>query len=110
MENSDLGSKKINNKEEMAHNQTPDAAESLMHSEVEADQNGKKKIVQRARSFEKYLSLPDLDTLTIVGAEATIIPEVIIKKMVENRDKNSDIKSNRYPNSHPDNHENRGNL
>jgi hypothetical protein len=108
MEQHDLGSKKMNNKQESTSFDIPNS--SAMQSEIEVDQVGDKKVVNRARNVEQNSSIPEIQSSKELGSKASTAPEAIGKKMVENRDKNSDITSTRYPNSHPDNHENRGNL
>jgi len=110
MENNDLGSKKMNNKQESTSINAPNASALQMQSEIEADQEGIKKVVKRARHMEQNSSISELPSSKELGSKASTAPEAVGKKMVENSDKNSDITSTRYPNSHPDNHENRGNL
>jgi len=108
MEQHDLGSKKMNNKQESTSLDIPNS--SALQSEIEVDQAGDKKIVNRARNVEQNIAIPELQSSKELGSKASTAPEATGKKMLENRDKNSDITSTRYPNSHPDNHENRGNL
>ncbi len=110
MENNDLGSKKMNNKQEATGMNAPSDAASAMQSEIETDQSGVEKVVNRARHTEQNVSISEFPSSKELGLKPSTAPETVGKKMVENRDKNSDITSNRYPNSHPDNHENRGNL
>ena len=110
MENNDLGSKKMNNKQESTSINTPNTSVLPMQSEIEADQKGIKKVVNRARHVEQHISTSEFTSSNELGSKPSTAPEADGKKMVENSDKNSDITSNRYPNSHPDNHENRGNL
>ena len=110
MDNNDLGSKKMNNKQEATSINPPNDATSAMQSEIEANQTGDKKLVNRARHVEQNTSISEFQSSIALGSNPSTAPEAIGKKMVENSDKNSDITSNRYPNSHPDNHENRGNL
>ncbi len=110
MENNDLGSKKMNNKQESTSIIPPNDSTSAMQSEIEANQTGDKKVVNRARHIEHNTSISGFPASKELGSNPSTAPEAIGKKMVENSDKNSDITSTRYPNSHPDNHENRGNL
>lgn len=110
MENNDLGSKKMNNKQEATGINANSDATSAMQSEIEADQRGVKKVVNRARHTEQNIFISEFPSPKELGSKPSAAPEAVGKKMVENSDKNSDITSNRYPNSHPDNHENRGNL
>lgn len=107
MENKDLGSKKMNNEqqinegfsgENIPKDYNPSSAE--LKTEVEKDENGNKKVVKRARNVDR--DLEDSDT--------TASTEQKNEKTVENKDRNSDTAANRYPNSHPDNHTNRGNI
>lgn len=110
MENNELGSKKMNNKQESTGINNPSDATSAMQSEIEIDQNGVEKIVNRTRHTEQNVPISEFPISEELGSKPSTAPEDIGKKMLENRDKNSDITSTRYPNSHPDNHENRGNL
>ena len=120
MEKKDLGSKKINNKQEVNEgfsgkniSDDADSNTSKLKDEVETDANGNEKTVQRARNIEG--ATPDLpekidkDQQVEKGLNRGVSTEKDTKKTVENIDRNSDITPNRYPNSHPDNHENRGN-
>lgn len=120
MESKDLGSKKMNNKQNMNEGFSGDNM-SAMHNpsgpilkpDVEIDLNGNPIIVQRAR---------DLDTTPVHIPEPTNhhynenedmnqdLSEGEVKRTVENKDRNSDITANRYPNSSPENRENRGNI
>ncbi|MBL0013062.1 MAG: hypothetical protein IPP30_04675 [Flavobacterium sp.] len=108
MENNDLGSKKMNNKQESTSINNPSTA--AMHPEIEADQLGVKKVVNRARQMDQNIADFEFHAANELGSKPSTAPEALGKKMVENSDKNSDITSTRYPNSHPDNHENRGNI
>ena len=119
MEKKDLGSKKINNKQEVNEGfsgknmfNDADPNESKLKKEVEIDASGNKKTVQRARNIEG--STPDLPEegdkdQQEKGLNRGVSTEADIKKTLENRDRNSDITPNRYPNSNPDNHIDRGN-
>ena len=110
MESQELGSKKMNNKQVIEHeNGINILQEPIVQSEVEIDNHGNSKTVQRSRNVEGDTSLIESQT-NQVTATPSDAPEELGKKMVENKDKNSDIATNRYPNSSPDNHENRGNL
>ncbi len=108
MENNDLGSKKMNNKQESTSIDNPNI--SAMQPEIEVDQIGVKNVVQRTRHMEQNIATSESHASKELGSKPSTAPEAPGKKMVENRDKNSDITSSRYPNSHPDNHENRGNI
>lgn len=111
MGSDNLGSKKINNKqnpsEELeAENLTNNTGRKLV-PEVEIDANGNKKIVQRVRNNDGSSEHTNNQTSKSGDEFST---EQQSQKMVENKDRNSDITPNRYPNSHPDNHEDRGNI
>jgi len=113
MENKDLGSKKINNKQEVNEGfsgknkfSEADSDSSKLNEEIEIDAQGNKKIVQRSRNAGGT----NIDaSAENENANRGVSTEADVKKTVENRDKNSDITPNRYPNSHPDNHIDRGN-
>lgn len=109
MENNDLGSKKMNGKQETTPITDPNESAPALQPEIETDTEGNKTIVQRARHMEHELPDAEPSATSALGSKPSTAPEEAGKKMVENKDKNSDITSNRYPNSHPDNHHNRGN-
>jgi hypothetical protein len=107
MENQDLGSKKMNNKQISADIIVIDDENhvaSTLKSEMEVDKNGEKKVVERARNTNQN----DKIVVTIVDKRLSTKPsmasEQLGKKMVENQDLNSDIAVHRYPNSSPENH------
>ena len=121
MEKKDLGSKKMNNKQEVNEgfsgenmSKDDDSNSSKLKKEVETDATGNEKTVQRARNIEG--TTPDLpekidkDQQEKKGLNRGVSTEKETQKTVENIDRNSDITPNRYPNSNPDNHENRGNA
>ncbi|TDE07763.1 hypothetical protein [Flavobacterium sandaracinum] len=117
MENNDLGSKKTNNKqntnegfsgENLTKNKNPDSTH--LKKEVETDNHGNQKIVERARDIDGTVAQNDADTSDNLKSDVEQVPEEQAKKMVENKDHNSDIIPNRYPNEHPDNKEDRGNI
>lgn len=110
MENQELGSKKMNNKQLLDQEVgTNNSHEPCVQSEVEIDIHGNSKTVQRTRNVDGDSSLTEFQTNQITSTPSDA-PEELGKKMVENKDKNSDIATNRYPNSSPENHKNRGNL
>ena len=109
MENNDLGSKKMNGKQESVSINHPNASAPPLQSELETNPEGEKTVVQRARHMEHDIPLSESHRLEEISAKPSAAPEQAGKKMVENKDKNSDITGNRYPNSHPDNHKNRSN-
>ncbi len=117
MKNNDLDSKKTNNKQNMnegfsgqnlAKNTNPEV--SHLKSEVETDNHGDQKIVQRARNIDGTLEQNEDNTPKNLSSDTANVSEEQAKKMVENKDHNSDIIPNRYPNEHPDNKEDRGNI
>ena len=121
MENSNLGSKKTNNKQSVNEgfsganipdDNNPNA--SILQSEVEIDANGNEKIVQRARNVDGTIaSIPDAEERSWNDNESLsrgVSDEKEEMRTVENKDLNSDITAHRYPKSHPDNHEDRGNI
>ena len=107
MEDNDLGSKKMNNKQSNSNiisdlNQQ-NHSDSLMKSEMETDKNGVTKIVQRARNTNHDEQNHEPETDKSLSTKPSIASENIGKIMLENRDKNFDITKNRYPNSSPEN-------
>jgi len=107
MKNEDLGSKKMNNKQnttDLVSLNNENQSDSSLKSEIEVDKNGMKKVVERAR----ITNHKEPEVLTYVdkrlSTKPSTAPEEIGKKMVENQDKNSDITAFRYPNSSPENH------
>lgn len=119
MEKKDLGSKKINNKQEVNEgfsgenmSDDTDSNSPKLKKEVETDANGNEKTVQRARNIEgTSVDFPEKvnKKQQEEGLNRGVTTEKDTQKTVENIDRNSDITPNRYPNSNPDNHENRGN-
>ena len=120
MEKKDLGSKKMNNKQEVNEGfsgknmfEDADSKPAKLKEEIETDTAGNEKTVQRARNIEG--NTPDLpekvdkDQQEKEGLNRGVTTEKDTKKTVENIDRNSDITPNRYPNSNPDNHIDRGN-
>lgn len=108
MEDKDLGSKKMNNKQEDTAITNPNASAPGLQPEIETDTKGDKTVVQRARHMSHEMDGTENDSALL--SKPSTAPEGPGKKMVENKDKNSDIAANRYPNSHPDNHKDRGNI
>jgi len=113
MENKDLGSKKINNEQEInegfsGENISKDynPSKEKLNTEQETDENGNTKNVERARNQEQGDRSWDENESLSRGVKS----EEAQQKTVENKDRNSDIATNRYPNSHPDNHKDRGNM
>jgi hypothetical protein len=107
MENQDLGSKKMNNKQistDLIPIDDEKHAALTLKSEMEVDKNGEKKVVERARNTNQNGEI----VVTIVDKRLSTKPsmasEQLGKKMVENQDLNSDIAVHRYPNSSPENH------
>lgn len=113
MENKDLGSKKINNEQQLnegfSGKNLPDdynPSTPSLKNETEKDRRGNTDFVKRARGVDENLENSD----TSDKSTAKTNNKAQNQKTVENKDRNSDIASNRYPNSHPDNHKNRGNM
>ncbi len=108
MASENLGSKKINNKqnpsEQVDAENKSDAAQQRLTEEIEIDSHGNEKIVHRTRNSDAN---QDLNNSSAVNEN---LSEEQTQKMVENKDHNSDLTANRYPNSHPDNHQDRGNI
>jgi len=117
MKNTDLGSKKMNNKqntsdefsdEKLTEDNIP--APTKLKTEVETDTNGNQKIVQRARNVDAIPEQNDANNDENPSSSIEIVSEKQSQRMKENEDHNSDVTANRYPNSHPDNKEDRGNI
>ncbi|KIQ14061.1 hypothetical protein RT99_24180 [Flavobacterium sp. MEB061] len=118
MGTNDLGSKKINGvqkniDESKGKNISHDgkADDANLKKEVVADQDGNKKVVERARNENEEIKKikGDVDPNN-ANANRGVSSEEEAKKTVENKDRNSDITPNRYPNSDPESHEDRGNM
>ena len=117
MENNDLGSKKMNNKQNTteefnAENLTEDynPAATKLKAEVETDTDGNQKIVQRARNINAIPEHKEGNNAENPSSSIEIVSDKQTQRMIENEDHNSDVTANRYPNSHPDNQEDRGNM
>lgn len=113
MDSKDLGSKKINNEQQvnegfsgdnLSKNYNP--AKEKLNPEQETDKDGNIINVKRARNAAQR----DENLGESKNAGHGVNSEAALQKTVENKDRNSDIATNRYPNSHPDNHQNRGNI
>lgn len=121
MENKDLGSTKINGKQDVnegfsGKNMSNDGNTnpSKLKEEIEIDAHGNEKIVQRARNIDGVIPInseeTDKNQQEKEGLNRGVTTEKDTQKTIENKDRNSDITPNRYPNSNPDNHEDRGNI
>lgn len=117
MENNDLGSKKMNNKqntsEEFSTENTPenlDPAATKLVAEVETNSTGEQKIVHRARNVDANPEQNNNEDKESPSSSIEIFSDKETQRMIENKDHNSDITAHRYPNSDPDNHEDRGNI
>lgn len=117
MESNDLGSKKMNNKqnpnedssgEKLIEDTNP--AASKLKAEVETDTEGNQKIVQRARNVDAIPEQNNESNNENPSSSIEIVSEKQTQRMIENEDHNSDVTAHRYPNSHPDNKEDRGNM
>lgn len=107
MENDDLGSKKMNNKQSIKKDamnlNDENQSGSLLQSELEIDEKGNEKIVDRARNKNPNDEIYKSKTNKKVSAKPSSASEALGKKMVENQDKNSDISPDRL--SIPENDE-----
>jgi hypothetical protein len=117
MESNDLGSKKMNNKqntsEEFAAENVPenhDPAATKLVAEVETNKDGDQKIVHRARNIDTNPEQNNSEDDESPSSSLEIFSDKETQRMIENKDHNSDITAHRYPNSDPDNHEDRGNI
>jgi hypothetical protein len=117
MESNDLGSKKMNNKqnttEEFSTENLPenyDPAATKLVAEVETNKDGDQKIVHRARNVDANPEQNNSEDNENPSSSIEILSDKEIQRMIENKDHNSDITAHRYPNSDPDNHEDRGNI
>ena len=117
MEDNDLGSKKMNNEQKVNEGFSGNNMDLGNHSgieklkqETEIDKDGNIKIVERARNVEETHEETHTKWNEDESLSRGVANEDLIKKTIENKDRNSDITMNRYPNSSPDNHENRGNI
>ncbi|WP_281297259.1 hypothetical protein [Flavobacterium limnophilum] len=117
MENNDLGSKKMNNKqntpEEFSNEILPenyDPAATKLVAEVETNSSGEQKIVHRARNIDSNPEQNSSVDNKQPSSSVEIFSDKETQRMIENKDHNSDITAFRYPNSDPDNHEDRGNM
>lgn len=117
MESNDLGSKKMNNKqntsEEFSTENVPenyDPTATKLVAEVETNRIGEQKMVHRARNVDENPEQNKSDDNESPSCSVEIFSDKETQRMVENKDHNSDITAHRYPNSDPDNHEDRGNI
>ena len=99
MENEDLGSKKMNNKQseniDLNLVNQENHIDSFLKSEVETNEKGEQKIVERARNNSLNDEIAKSQTNNKVSAKPSSASEFLGQKMVENQDKNSDITANR---------------
>ena len=117
MENNDLGSKKMNNKqntpEEFSNEILPenyDPTATKLVAEVETNSSGEQKIVHRARNVDANPEHNNSEENQQPSSSIAIFSDKETQRMIENKDHNSDITAHRYPNSDLDNHEDRGNI
>jgi hypothetical protein len=106
METNDLGDKKINNEQELNEGfssdflpENYDPSEAKLKADLEIDQEGNHKMVQRATYNDEQIQRSSNEN---AGRD--------IERKSEHKDRNADVAANRYPNSHPDNHHDRGNM
>lgn len=117
MENNDLGSKKMNNKqntpEEFSNEILPenyDSTATKLVAEVETNSVGEQKMVHRARNIDSNPEQNNSEENESPSSSLEIFSDKKVQRMIENIDHNSDITAHRYPNSDPANHEDRGNI
>ena len=117
MENKDLGSKKMNNKqntsEEFTTENVPenhDPAATKLVAEVETNSSGEQKIVHMARNIDSNTEQNNTDNNESPSSSVEIFSDKETQRMIENKDHNSDITAHRYPNSDPESHRDRGNI
>jgi hypothetical protein len=117
MENNDLGSKKMNNKqntpEEFTNENLPknyDPTATKLVAEVETNSSGEQKIVHRARNVDANPEQNSSEENQQPSCSVALLSDKETQRMIENKDHNSDITAHRYPNSNPDNQEDRGNI
>ncbi|MGO4820966.1 MULTISPECIES: hypothetical protein [unclassified Flavobacterium] len=85
----------------------------ILNKELEIDQDGNEKVVERARNVDgSAAAIPDEERTWNENESLSrgVATEEEAMKTVENEDRNSDITAKRYPNSHIENHKNRGNM
>lgn len=85
----------------------------MLNKELEIDEDGKEKVVDRARNADGSAALIPEEDRTWNENESLsrgVDTEKEAMKTVENEDLNSDITAKRYPASHPENHIDRGNM
>ena len=107
MENQDLGSKKMNNKlnsDDLISNTNKNDGTLNLKSEIEVNEFGEKKVVERARNTNKDKDLVPSNIDRNLSTKPSLASEQLGKKLVENQDLNSDIAQHRYSNSNPENH------
>ena len=112
MENKDLGSKKMNNEQEVNEGFSSDnlpenynPSDAKLQQEQEKKGDGSAHIVNRARNVDagdRNWNKNERLSRELQTDE--------IEKTAENRDRNYDTNPQRYPEDHPDNHQNRGNI
>ncbi|MFD2939933.1 hypothetical protein [Flavobacterium notoginsengisoli] len=118
METNNLGTKKINGTQKntdeskgknISHDD--DLKDAKLNRELVTDEDGNKKIVERARNENEEIKTK-LSNITPDNPNANrgVTSDEEAKKTVENKDRNSDITPNRYPNSNPESHKDRGNM
>lgn len=100
MENKDLGSKKMNNKQseniDLNVVNQENLLVSFLKSEVETNEKGEQKIVERTRNNTLNDEIAKSQTNKKISAKPSSASEALGKKMVENQDKNSDITAHRF--------------
>lgn len=99
MKNIDLGLKKMNNKQSINDDsmafENDNKTKSLLHSELEIDEKGTEKTVDRSRNNNPNDEISKSQTNKKVSSKPSLASEALGKLMVENQDRNSDIIGNR---------------
>ncbi len=118
METNNLGTKKINGTQknideskgkDVSHDK--ELKDAKLNRELVTDEDGNKKIVERARNENEDIKTKISKTSSQnPNSNRGVDTEEEAKKTVENKDRNSDITANRYPNSNPESHKDRGNM
>lgn len=113
MESNDLGSKKMNNKQnplEEFGSENHNSETNKLTAEVETNSDGEQKIVKRARNTDSNLKDNATNNKENPSSSIAVFSDKEVQRMVENKDHNSDITAHRYPNSNPESHQDRGNI
>lgn len=117
MESKNLGSKKMNDKQNPSEDintgaipESYDPTTSKLVTEIETNKDGDQKVVHRARNVDSKATQNNNINSDSPSCSVELFSDKDTQRMIENKDHNSDITAFRYPNSDPDNHEDRGNI